>query len=227
MNPEKVGQFIKRIRKENNLTQAELANKYNITYQAVSKWENGKNLPDISLLRQMSKDFNISIEDILDGEIKREQPNKKKHYSLIIIVLLIIIIIILKLSNNSSFKFKTISTTCDEFKVSGSIAYDKNKSSIYISNIDYCGGEDNTKYAKIECNLYEVNNNNNIKISSCQTTNETTLEDYLKNTKLNINDYEQSCKLYNDNSLYLEINATDKNNKTTNYKIPLKIEDNC
>ena len=61
MNPEKVGQFIKRIRKENNLTQAELANQYNITYQAVSKWENGINLPDIALLKEMSHDFNIDI----------------------------------------------------------------------------------------------------------------------------------------------------------------------
>ena len=230
MNPEKVGQFIKKIRKENNLTQKELAEKYNITYQAVSKWENGKNLPDISLIRQMSKDFNISIEDILDGKIKKEEQNKKVNTKLIILIfilILILIVFILTLSNNNSFNFKTISTTCNEFKVSGSIAYDKNKSSIYISNIDYCGGEDNTKYSKIECSLYEKNKNNNIKISSCETSNETTLEEYLKNTKLNINNYEQSCKLYNDNSLYLEINATDKNNKITNYKIPLKIEDNC
>ena len=39
MDQEKIGKFIKEIRKKNNLTQAELAEKYNVTYQAVSKWE--------------------------------------------------------------------------------------------------------------------------------------------------------------------------------------------
>ena len=61
MDQEKIGKIIKEIRKNNNLTQADLANKYNVTYQAVSKWENGKNIPDISILKQMSKDFNIDI----------------------------------------------------------------------------------------------------------------------------------------------------------------------
>ena len=68
MNPEKVGKFIKDLRTNNNLTQQQLADKYNVTYQAVSKWERGINLPEVSLLRQMSKDFNIPIEDILDGK---------------------------------------------------------------------------------------------------------------------------------------------------------------
>ena len=75
MDPEKIGKFIKKIRKQNNLTQSDLANKYNVTYQAVSKWENGINLPEISLIRQMSKDFNISVENILDGEESNDNPN--------------------------------------------------------------------------------------------------------------------------------------------------------
>ena len=48
MDTEKVGKLIKQIRKDNHLTQKDLALKYNITYQAVSKWENGKNIPVIS-----------------------------------------------------------------------------------------------------------------------------------------------------------------------------------
>ena len=49
MNQEKIGEFIKKLRQDNNLTQKDLANKYNVTYQAVSKWERGLNIPDISL----------------------------------------------------------------------------------------------------------------------------------------------------------------------------------
>ena len=92
MNPEKIGNFIKELRKKNNLTQQDLADKYNVTYQAVSKWENAKNLPDISLIRQMSKDFNVSIDDILDGEVSN---NKKANVLFIVFVSLIIMVLIL------------------------------------------------------------------------------------------------------------------------------------
>ena len=232
MNPEKVGKFIKDLRKNNHLTQAQFADKYGVTYQAVSKWENGLNLPDVSLIRQISKDFNISVEDILDGEISNNKEKHSKRNILIIILVIIFIIIIISLiiyfNNKSSFNFKTISSNCNEFNVSGSIAYDKAKSSIYISNVNYCGGNDENIYEKIECNLYENANNTDIKISSCKS-NESgiTLEDYLKEVELNIDNYERTCKNYTNNSLYLEINAFDKNNNITTYKIPLSLNENC
>ena len=72
MKQEKIGKFIKEIRKKYNLTQKDLADKYNVTYQAVSKWENGKNMPDTALIKQMSKDFNISLDDIFEGEYSKK-----------------------------------------------------------------------------------------------------------------------------------------------------------
>ena len=232
MDPVKVGEFIKNLRKNNNLTQAQLAKKYGVTYQAVSKWENGLNIPDISLLKQISKDFNVSIENILEGnyDIKEEKKNKKKYWFLLgfLVIILIVIVIILIINKNSdTFHFKTLSTSCEEFKVSGSIAYNKEKSSIYISNINYCGGTDDTKYKEIQCNLYETNGNTNTKISSCVSSQEHTLEDYLKEVELNIDNYGQVCRDYTNNSLYLEIEAIDQSNKTTTYKIPLKLNENC
>ena len=231
MNSEKVGMFIKKLRKDNNLTQKELAEKYGVTYQAVSKWENGINLPDITLIRQMSKDFNISIEDILEGEIAQKQKSKNKILIVLIILVVFISLLIVLIcinNDNESFNFKTLSTTCNEFNVSGSIAYNKKKSSIYISHITYCGGNDTTIYKKIECNLYEKNNNTSAMISSCKLSNkEITLEEYLKNIELNIDNYIKRCKNYTNNSLYLEINATDKNDKVITYKIPLELKDNC
>lgn len=232
MDPDKIGKLIKKIRKDNNLTQKEFADKYGVTYQAVSKWENGINLPDVSLIRLMSKDYNISIDDILDGEMNSNKETKKSnkyiYISALIIIIFIFLIIILLLNNNSnSFKFKTVSSSCKEFKVSGSLAYDKNKSSIYISNIDYCGGDDTTLYKEIQCNLYESHDNSNIVISSCKSEqNGIKLEDYLKNLELNIDNYNQACNIYNDNCLYLEINATRNDNKIITYKIPLKLNEN-
>ena len=66
MNPEKVGKFIKDIRKKNNLTQKQLADKYGVTYQAVSKWELGKNIPKIVIIKKLSLLFKISIEKLLE-----------------------------------------------------------------------------------------------------------------------------------------------------------------
>ena len=186
MNPEKVGKFIKELRKKNNLTQKDLADKYGVTYQAVSKWENGINLPEISLIRQMSKDFNISVENILDGEESNDNPNSYKKRPIKFILLLLALLAIIGMNvylilNKDNFNFKTITTTCKEFKVTGTLAYDSKKSSINISKIDYCGGDDKTNYDSIKCDLYENHGNENTIITSCPKigSNEK-LEDYLK-----------------------------------------------
>lgn len=236
MDSEKVGKFIRELRKKNNLTQKDLANKYGVTYQAVSKWERGINIPDISLIREMSRDFKIDIEDILDGEIKEKKSINKKErliypYIIGIVGLLLIssLVALILLNNNSkpSFSFKTLSTTCKEFKVTGVIAYDSKKSSINISNIDYCGGDDNEVYDEISCELYEEEEKEKTLISKCSKEGEKQkLEDYLKEVEVKVDDYEQKCKSYTHNNLYLEIKAS-KENKTTVYKIDLDLNTNC
>lgn len=228
MDPEKIGKLIKNLRKKNNLTQKDLADKYSVTYQAVSKWENGNNIPDISLLRQMSKDFNISIEEFLDGKenIKEKKSNSKIYIAIVLFLVLFIAGYFMFIKKDKSFDFKTLSTSCNKFKLTGSIAYDKNKSSIYISHIDYCGGDDNTTYDEIVCSLYENNNDTNTKIKSCNNGKNTNLEEYLKSIEINIDNYYKTCKKYDNNSLYLEIDAKEDGNITT-YKIPLKLNENC
>ena len=102
LNPEKVGKFIKKLRKDNNLTQQKLADKYGVTYQAVSKWENGKNLPDITLIKQIANDYNISVDNLI-----QVNHSKKKLLTLIIAALIIIIIV---------FIFCIIACNKDDFK---------------------------------------------------------------------------------------------------------------
>ena len=233
MEQEKISNFKKKIRKNNNLTQKQLADKYNVTYQAVSKWERGLNMPDTALLKQMSKDFNVSLDDIFDGEYsKKKQINKKYIYIVCItlfILLTISIVIILKFKNDNFFEFKTLSSNCDKFNISGAISYNDKKSAIYISNIKYFGGNDTEKYKQIECTLYETNNDTDKKISSCNYSNSEniTLDQFLQDVSFTIDNYSRVCKEYSKNSLYLEINATDNNDKTTYYKIPLSLEENC
>ena len=223
MDQEKFGKIIKEIRKKNNLTQNDLANKYNVTYQAVSKWETGKNMPDMALIKQISKDFNISLEEMLDIPKK----NKKPLLLIILTTIIIALIMVIILLNSSSFNFKTISSNCNNFNISGTIAYNKNKTAIHITNIEYCETTDIVEYKEIKCTLYEKNNNTIKEISTCKTGNNIKLEEYLKGIEIEVPSYSKTCKEYTNNSLYLEINATDKNEKITTYKIPLKLNDTC
>ena len=68
MNQEKIGKFIANIRKEKKLTQEELAEKLGITKNAVSKWERGLCLMDMSLLKPLSEILDVSINEILAGQ---------------------------------------------------------------------------------------------------------------------------------------------------------------
>ena len=235
MDQEKFGKFIKEIRKKNNLTQKQLADKYNVTYQAVSKWENGKNMPDTSLIKLISKDFNISLEEMFEGELKEKRKDKKNDKKIlfllifIVFILIFICIFLILKKDNGNFEFKTLSSTCEKFDVSGNIAYNEQKSSIYVTNIKYCDENDKEKYQEIECVLYESNNDIEKKISSCKySENEKiTIEEFLETVTLTVDDYKKMCKNYSKESLYLSINAKNIDGKITTYKIPLSIEDNC
>ena len=69
MNQQKIGKFIFKLRKEKGLTQAELAEKLGVTDRSVSNWENGKCMPDLSLFIPISKEFGITVNDLISGEI--------------------------------------------------------------------------------------------------------------------------------------------------------------
>lgn len=76
MNQEKIGKFIAYCRKEKNMTQEELAQKLHLTDKAISKWENGRCLPDLSILEPLSKTLDVSINEILSGEKIKEEELK-------------------------------------------------------------------------------------------------------------------------------------------------------
>ena len=76
MNAKKVGSFIKEQRQELGLSQKELAEKLYITDKAVSKWETGRGLPDISSLEPLSNALNVSVSEILNGE--KSQNNESE-----------------------------------------------------------------------------------------------------------------------------------------------------
>jgi len=78
MNQEKIGQFIADLRKENDMTQEELAEKLGVSVKSISRWENGKNMPDHSLLKDICNIFNISINELYEGQkIKKTKKIKQ------------------------------------------------------------------------------------------------------------------------------------------------------
>lgn len=236
MDQEKIGKFILELRKSNKLTQKEFADKFGVTFQAVSKWENGKNIPDIAILKQICEEFNVDINEILDVKtnIKKTDDNNKYVYiyiiPLIILIILLIIFIVLGITNknkDNGFEFKTIEANCDNFNIYGNMAYNSNNSYLSISKVEYCGNNDDNIYTKIECNLYEVDNNIETKIGECGYENkeDTTLEEYLEKIKINVKNVSTLCDEYND--LMIKIEATDKDDKITTYKIPLVLSNSC
>ena len=78
MDQIKIGKFIKRTRLNRNITQKELSECLNISDRAISKWENGKCMPDCSLIPELCELLNITINDLFSGEIIDMNNNEKK-----------------------------------------------------------------------------------------------------------------------------------------------------
>lgn len=84
MDQVKIGKFIAECRKKNNLTQMQLAEKLNITDRAVSKWETGKSMPDSSIMLELCNVLNISVNDLLNGEVVIMENYKEKTEELLL-----------------------------------------------------------------------------------------------------------------------------------------------
>lgn len=101
MDLDKIGKFIKYLRVKKGLSQEELASKINVTNKAISRWECGNGLPGTSLLEPLSKELDISISALLDGQctnnvVEKSIIKSKKH--LIFLIILIILILILMMT---------------------------------------------------------------------------------------------------------------------------------
>lgn len=224
-NMNNFGEIIKDIRKKNNLTQKELADKLYVTYQAVSKWENNKSIPDISILQNISKIFNIDL-NYLTNTKKR---NNTIYFILIIIFLILSLTITILITKNHThdFEMRSIETTCNDFNLSGTIAYNKDKTAIFISEIDYCGLNKDQIYDTITSTLYQNENNKEKIIITNKEKNNLSLNDYLKDLTYHVDNYKSTCLDYNKNELYIKIELQKKNESTITYTIPLKINDTC
>ena len=77
MDQQKIGRFLKDLRKEKNLTQEQLAERFQISRRTVSRWETGSNLPDLDIMIEMADYYDVDLRELLDGERKSEKMNKE------------------------------------------------------------------------------------------------------------------------------------------------------
>jgi len=78
MNQVKIGKFISELRKEQCLTQEQLAEKLGVTGKSISRWENGKTMPDVSLFEILCKELGITINELLSGERIEKKDYQEK-----------------------------------------------------------------------------------------------------------------------------------------------------
>lgn len=105
MDQIKIGKFISKKRKELKLTQEDLASKLCVTNKSVSRWENGKCMPDVSLFNDLCNILDITLEEFLSGEEKSKgsietinyMKNQKKLYLFKFILTIILFIILLSI----------------------------------------------------------------------------------------------------------------------------------
>ncbi len=89
MKENKIPELLITLRKENGFTQSDLADKLDISFQAVSKWERGENLPDAYTLLALARIYNITVDEILSGKLKEKQKKSKFSKRLINVLMTI------------------------------------------------------------------------------------------------------------------------------------------
>lgn len=150
MNLEKIGNFIAEQRAQKKLTQKELADRLNVTNKAVSKWENGRSLPDVGLFDNLCTELDISLNELLSGEKdnKKEKKDKatmeflrhfKKKNKFLLLASIISIILILFISglfiyfinNYNKIKVYSLSGESENFIYSEGLFIDTNQEYFY------------------------------------------------------------------------------------------------
>lgn len=173
MDQKKIGEFIATLRKEKKLTQEQLAEKLNITKNAVSKWERGISLMDLSLLKPLSEILGVSVTELLNGEKidknnindksdeiitntinyqSKENRRKENKYIFIICILSLLVIIALnvnKIFTSQSLEYLPLIILGSIFMFLGIINYNGNISTIHWYNRRNISNHNIKNYGKL------------------------------------------------------------------------------
>ena len=172
-----LGKKIIKLRKDNNLTQVELAEKYFVTRQTVSNWENGRNYPDLETIVKISDDFNISLDILLKEDIRMlknidnsvRATKKYKNilkYTFIFVCLLIFVSYKVVMLNKYQWNMSDFDTSMifnETLTITSNI--ENNSDCISIDNMSFSNYFDNFVDAKNNSNFKVKYDNDNIVVS--------------------------------------------------------------
>lgn len=77
MDQRKTGEFLKHLRKDKGLTQEQLAEHFFVSSRTVSRWETGRNMPDVDMLIELADFYDVDVREIIDGERRSENMDKE------------------------------------------------------------------------------------------------------------------------------------------------------
>lgn len=237
----KIGKLISKLRKQKGLTQQELADMVGIGNQAVSKWERGITIPDISIINELSKILEISSDELLKGELdssphtvttsKVNKTNKGITKKLLIFISLIIILVISYLTiitylNNKTYKYDLISMS-KEYNIDGYIKLYKDNLTLVIDELDFTDKDFlNTEILNYDYKImigdeliYGYANSNELKLIEYNSNIVTFLEDFKVNYNVDIN---IKNKIKDNMVIYISFQTQDNNVIIKELNIKLK-----
>jgi len=241
MDNKKIGKLIADLRKKQGLTQQELGDKVGVGFRAVSKWERGITLPDITIINEVSRILGISSDELLAGELKEKEEeiheieNHKKisissKAKVIILVITSIILIVSSIfiyQNNRTYVYD-IESTSDEYFVEGQTTFSNNKMSIIINEINFI--DEKFLSTIIKNYEYEITTDNDFifgygyNFSVSNIDREISIGDFLKTFQVNYNEQtEMKRTKILKNGITITIKFLDTNNKEITKDIKVKL----
>ena len=246
MNSDKVGKYIAKLRKNSKLTQEELAERIGVSNNTISKWENGVNVPDTVLLYELSKEFNVSVQEILNGEKIFDITDNnnifvksiifynnlfKRKITRIIVGLIIFFIVLFcifyTLVNFNQNKVYDINSMTERYSVDGFLISNPKEAMFFMNNFHY--EDDNiglsTEQKLITYDLYIKSKDESVLFNCGDSFNDkVSLSYFLSNLNINfiVNKKDYSNMNNSINSIYIQILYSENLVSYDEIKIDLK-----
>ncbi|MBQ7105360.1 MAG: helix-turn-helix transcriptional regulator [Bacilli bacterium] len=224
MDCKKIGKYIKIKRMRVGLTQDELGDKLGVTGKAVSKWECGVALPDVSLFNDLANILQIEVSELLTGEdgIKKEidYKNRRLMYRLGMIIFILIVLVVFFglffINNYNKVHVYDLVSAHSDFYVEGKLITIGTESYLSISDVKFVDNKYNT-YAIVKNFNYSLIASDKVIYNSKEIDDEEQLNYYIRN----INIFSK-FELKKGNSFCLKILFLNSKNENSVLNIPIE-----
>lgn len=247
MNSDKIGKYLIELRKSKNLTQEQLAERIGVSSNTISKWENGINIPDTYFLFELSKEFGVNIQDLLNGEkiynvldsnslfIKAitfyNSIFKKKILRVFVSFVIILVIcfsILYTIVNFNKNRVYDISSSTDKYSLNGFLVLNPKEAIFFINNF-YFEDENiglETEEKVLYYDLFIKDENGFVLYNNSNNFNQTkSLSEFLSDLNINFiinkKDYNK-LDIKDINSIYIQLLYSKNMNKYNEIKINIK-----